>query len=123
MRSRREYTDYLRDILDATVKAGRFVAGVDFQAFRCNDEKAFAVIRALEIVGEAAKHLPASLRARYPDVPWQDIMGMRDKVIHGYFGVDLEVVWRTVREDLPALRAAVSRILADMGEERGSHAE
>jgi len=115
MRRRREYVDYLRDMLDGAAKALRFVEGVDLDAFRTNDEKVFAVVRAIEVIGEAAKHVPPSIRRRYAELPWQDIAGMRDEVIHGYFGVDLEVVWRTVHEDLPELQKIVTPILADLG--------
>ena len=81
MRRKRDYTDYLRDILDAAQKAERFIAGVEFEAFQTNDEKVFAVIRALEIIGEAARHISPALRARYPEVPWREVAGMRDKLV------------------------------------------
>lgn len=114
MKARRDYTDYLRDILEYAEKAERFVEGLDFQAFERNEEKTLAVVRALEVIGEAARHIPGSLRAQYPDVPWEDMVGMRSKLIHDYFGVDLKVVWRTVQEDLPPLCDAVAHILADI---------
>jgi uncharacterized protein with HEPN domain len=113
MKARRDYTDYLRDILEYAEKAERFVEGLDFQAFERNEEKTLAVVRALEVIGEAARHIPGTLRAEYPGVPWEDMVGMRSKLIHDYFGVDLKVVWRTVQEDLPLLRDAVAHILAD----------
>lgn len=115
MRPRREYVDYLQDILDAARKARRFVEGIDFDTFAANDEKVFAVIRALEIIGEAAKKVPKSVQKRSPEVPWRDVAGMRDKLIHGYFGVNLRRVWETVLGDLPPLQAGVERILADLG--------
>lgn len=120
MTLRRTYVDYLRDILDYAQKAERFTAGVDFDAFCANEEKTLAVIRALEVIGEAARHLPRSVQQRYPDVPWKNMIGMRDVLIHGYFGVDLEVVWETVQRDLPPLQVAVARILADL-EAEGQH--
>ena len=113
MRRGRTHLDYLQDILDATAKALQFTAGVDSEAFRANDEKSFAVVRALEIIGEAVRHVPPAVRARYPEVPWEDLIGTRNVLIHGYFGVDLDVVWRTVIEDLPPLQEAVQRILRD----------
>jgi uncharacterized protein with HEPN domain len=114
MTPEREYTDYLRDMLDATDKALRFVGRRDLEAFHANEEKVFAVVRALEIIGEAAKQVPEGLRARYPRIPWKDVAGIRDKLIHHYFGVDVEVVWRTVRHDLPGLRTEISRVLRDV---------
>jgi len=113
MKSNREYTDYLQDILESTTKARQFVKGVEFEAFRANDEKVFVVIRALEIIGEAAKNIPKSLRGRYTEITWEDIVGMRNKVIHDYFGVDLEVIWETLHEDLPPLQAAIAKMLKD----------
>ena len=82
----RAYTDYLHDIFEMSGKAQQFVAGIDFETFQANDEKVFAVIRALEVIGEAVKFVPQSERERYPQIPWQAVAGMRDKLIHGYFG-------------------------------------
>lgn len=71
------------------------------------------MVRALEVVGEAAKRVSEDLRKEHPQVPWRGMIGMRDKVIHGYYGVDVEVVWRTVHENLPPLRKAISALLAE----------
>lgn len=70
-----------------------------------------AVVRALEIIGEAAGRIPANIRRRYPQIPWQEIVDMRNKLVHEYFGVDLEVLWRTVTEDVSPLRDAVRQML------------
>ena len=110
----RAYADYLRDILDAADKAGRFVGEMDAAAFEADDKTVFAVIRALEIIGEAAKRIPPSFRKRHPDVPWRQMTGMRDKVIHGYFGVNLRRVFETVKRDLPPLRDRISSILKEL---------
>jgi uncharacterized protein with HEPN domain len=114
MKSKREYTDYLQDMLEASTKAIQFFKDVNFEAFSKNEEKVFAVIRAFEIIGEAAKNIPKSMRERYVDIPWDDIIGMRNKVVHGYFGVDVEVIWKTVHEDLPPLQTRIMKILEDL---------
>lgn len=88
----RAYTDYLHDILDASSKAQQFVEGVAFTSFKANDEKIYAVIRALEIIGEAVKFIPQTERDRYPQIPWQAVAGMRDKLIHGYFVINVRRV-------------------------------
>ena len=113
----RSSADYLNDILDAAEKAVRFVSGLTFEEFRDNDEKVYAVIRALEVIGEASKSVPTHVRRRYPEVPWKEIAGMRDKLIHGYFGVNLKRVWDTVQIDLPPLRDVVERMLRESGEQ------
>jgi uncharacterized protein with HEPN domain len=114
MSVKRVYTDYLQDIVDHAEKAMRFVRGVSFDDFCDNEEKVFAVVKMLEIVGEAARHLPKSVRDKYASIPWKQVVGMRDKMTHEYFSVDLEVVWRTVHEDLPPLRDTAKKILEDL---------
>ena len=101
MSARRDYTDFLRDILAYAEKAERFVRGIDFETFQKDEEKSLAVVRALEVIGEAARHVPATVRQQYPQIPWEEMVGMRSKLIHDYFGVDLRVVWRTRRGSNP----------------------
>jgi len=85
------------------------------QALRCAGTQALVARNdTLEIIGEAAKNIPKSLRERYVEIPWEDIVGMGNKVIHGYFGVDLEVIWKTVYEDLPSLQTAIAGILENL---------
>ena len=116
MKAKREYLDYFKDILDALEKINNFTAGQDFEGFAQDEKTTFAVIRALEIIGEAARKIPKSIRSRYPDIPWQDMAGMRDKLIHDYFGVDLRVVWKTLQIDLPPLKAILHRIIQEESE-------
>lgn len=99
----RLYRDYLADIIDAMQKIGQFTQGMSEEEFLCDEKTEFAVIRALEIIGEATKCLPESFRKSYPQIPWKAMAGMRDKLIHQYSGVDLHVVWKTVSEDIPLL--------------------
>lgn len=112
MSPERIYRDYLEDILDALQKSRQFVAGMSFEQFADDDKTVFAVIRGLEIVGEASKQVPEEVRGRYKEVPWREMAGMRDKLIHHYFGVDLRVVWKTVLEDVPALIPALKEVIA-----------
>ena len=111
MKKSRLTQDYIRDILDALDKVTIFIQDVDWQAFKNDEKTQFAVVRALEIMGEAAKKVPEPLRHRFPDVPWKNLAGMRDKLIHDYFGISLEVVWRTVNDDIPIIRPALVAML------------
>lgn len=98
---------YREHILDAIALIKRYTDGVSYDVFSDDPEKQDAVLRRLEIIGEAAKNLSEGARDRYSGVPWPDIMGMRDVLVHRYFGVDLEAVWDTVQNDLPALEKAL----------------
>jgi uncharacterized protein with HEPN domain len=89
---------------------------MDFSTFSTDRRTNLAVVRALEIIGEATRHVPKSIRRRYPDVPWQDMAAMRNKLIHEYFGVDLEVLRRTIQEDLPPLCEAIQQVIDELGE-------
>jgi len=114
MRGGRSYLDYLEDILEAIEKAEQFISGMSFQEFTEDDKTVYAVVRALEIVGEAAKKIPDDVRERHADLPWREMSGMRDKLIHDYFGVDEEVVWKTVQEDLQSVRGQIERMISEM---------
>lgn len=111
----RSHLDYLEDILDTIGKTAQFIENTTYEEFVSDTKTVFAVIRALEIIGEAAKRLPSSIRDNYQEVPWREMAGIRDKLIHGYFGVNLAIVWKTVVEDLPNLGSIIQRIIAESG--------
>jgi uncharacterized protein with HEPN domain len=108
---RRSDTAYLQHLLDAILKVESYLLGVDQAGFLGDARTQDAVVRQLEIIGEATKKLSPESRRRSPATPWQDIAGMRDKLIHDYFDVDLRRVWNTAKRDLPPLKATVVQLL------------
>jgi uncharacterized protein with HEPN domain len=105
-----ELRDYLNDLLEMIADIGEFTKGLTFEEFKKEKKTVYAVIRCLEVIGEASKQIPSNVKKRYEQIPWEDIAAMRNKLIHEYFGADVDIVWHTVREDLEPLEAAVKEI-------------
>ena len=105
---------FLHHILDAIKKIEKYIQGIDEEAFKKNDLVQDGVIRQIEIIGEAVKRLSDDLTSQSAHVPWQDVAGMRDKLIHDYFGVDIDTVWLTVKKDIPDLKEEIKRIIERM---------
>ncbi len=113
---KREIVDYIEDIISAMDKAMDFVKNMSYEEFTRDDKTVYAVVRAIEIIGEAVKNIPGNVRKNYPEIPWKDMAGMRNKVIHEYFGVKLNIVWRTVKEEIPPLKPLFENILKELEE-------
>ena len=109
----RDVRPYLEDIADSIARVRRYTDGLGMDDFLHDDVLQDAVIRRIEIVGEAVGRLPESLKARYPEIPWRDIKDMRNKLIHDYGHVDPQLVWAVVQDELPALGGQICRVIRD----------
>lgn len=114
---RRDYSLYIKDILDCIDRIEEFIGDMNFDQFLEDDKTSSAVVRKLEIIGEATKNIPKSITQKYEEIPWKEMARMRDKIIHFYFGVDYEIVWSVIRERLPEIKPTILQILEDMEKE------
>lgn len=112
----RDLNEYLKDILESISNIEEYTQGISEAEFSQNQQKQDAVMRRLEIIGEAVKNLPASFCEKHPDVPWPKIAGLRDVLIHGYFGLHIKRIWKVVKEDLPELKRKLEKIGKEMNE-------
>jgi uncharacterized protein with HEPN domain len=102
---------YLKDINKAIDSIKKFIQGMNLEQFKNDDKTSSAVIRKFEIIGEATKNIPDVIKEKYPQIPWKDITGMRDKLIHAYSEVDLNLVWKTIQQRLPELKSFLDDML------------
>lgn len=105
---------YIKDIVEYMERAEEHIQGLVKEQFLKDGKTCDAVIRCIKVIGEATKNIPTELRNKYSSIPWRDIAGMRDKVIHAYFIVDFEEVWLTVKEDIPKLKPLLKKVLEDL---------
>jgi uncharacterized protein with HEPN domain len=110
----RDYRDYLQDILDAANDIESFVDDMTYEEFSEDRKTLNAVVRSIEIIGEATKNIPATMKAKHSELPWKQMAGMRDKLIHAYFGVDVETLWKAVKENIPPLKKPIQQMLKDL---------
>ena len=112
--SKRDPRLFLADMMEAIAKIESWTSGMSSEKFLENGLLQDAVVRNLEILGEAAKNIPEDVRSRYPDIPWRRVAGFRDIAIHDYFGVDLEIVWKILTEGIIALKPSLGKVILEM---------
>ncbi len=105
-----EYKDYIKDIIDSINDIKQFVESMEHEEFKDDKKTSNAVVRSLEIIGEAAKKIPTEVKNKHPSIPWRKMAGMRDKLIHEYSGVDLDIVWQTVQKDIPKVEKEMRKV-------------
>lgn len=113
----RDVTLYLRDIHAAMEAIEMFVEGIDLETFLSDLKTKSAVVKQLEVMGEAAKWVPEHIRQAHPGVNWRSMAGMRDRLIHGYFGIDYGIVWETIERTIPIEKPVVARLIKELESE------
>ncbi len=111
---KRDFLDYLADIIEAMKNVNVFIKDLTYNDFINDTKSIYAVTRAIEIIGEASKKIPDNIRSQNPEVPWKEMSGMRDKLIHEYFGVNLRRVWLTATRDVPTILPMIEDLLEDL---------
>jgi len=114
-KTHRDVRLFINDILEAIGKIERYVHDKSYEEFQKDEKTKDAVVRNLEIVGEAVRNIPEKFKEKYPDVDWKAAAGMRDKLIHEYFGVSFLIVWETTKSDLPPFKKKMMEILEETG--------
>jgi uncharacterized protein with HEPN domain len=114
MKQQRDYSAYLNDIYDLIKKGMSFINEMTFEEFKADEKTQYALIRVIEIIGEAGKKIPGEIKMRSNDIPRREISGMRDLLIHDYFGVNINVVWETVKNDFPKLKDKIQKLIQDI---------
>jgi uncharacterized protein with HEPN domain len=109
----REIQDYINDLTEACEDILSFTKGMSYSDFAGDKRTVNAVIRSLEVIGEATKNLPISFRNKYPNIPWKQMAGMRDKLIHEYFGIDKQMVWQAIERHIPYILPLLKEITID----------
>lgn len=102
---------FLQDIQNSLAKIFKYTDTITFEQFICDDKTKDAVERNFEIIGEAVKNLPDNFKSKYPHIPFRQIAGMRDKLIHDYFGIDYEIVWKTIKDKLPEFSSEIDKLI------------
>ena len=113
---KRDYRDCLQDIIESINDIEVFTKDMSFEDFAKDRKTMNAVIRSIEVIGEATKKIPMSIRGEHPSIPWKKMAGMRDKMIHEYFGIDIEILWKSAKDELPPLKSLIQNVLEGLSE-------
>lgn len=108
--SRRGIKLYLQDVQDAIRKIEKYTRGANFEKFSRDEQIIDAVVRNFSIIGEAVKSIPQEIKVKNPDVFWNEIKGLRNKIVHEYFGIDEEILWKTIQDDLPTFKKQIAKL-------------
>lgn len=112
---KRDYADYLQDIIESINEIGVFIKNMTSEEFARDKKTVNAVIRSIEVIGEATKKLPGSITEKYPSIPWKKMAGMRNKMIHEYFGIDMDILWKVASGDIPSLKNLIENVIENQG--------
>ncbi|MBI4814593.1 MAG: DUF86 domain-containing protein [Methanobacterium sp.] len=107
----RDYRAFLEDIYESTIRIELYTEDISFEEFKKNTLLQDAVVRNLEIIGEASKNIPMTIREQNSEIEWKKITGLRDILIHAYFGIDLDIIWDVVKNKIPSLKTKISDLL------------
>ena len=113
----KDYKIFIRDIIAAMESIENFVKNMNLEQLMKDDKTSSAVIRKFEIIGEASKNIPIALKDKYKDISWKSMAGMRDRLIHAYFGIDYKLVWSAIKADIPEMKPKLQRMLAQLEKE------
>ena len=113
--SKRPIDLLLNDISQAIDRIEKYIKTLSFDAFSEDQKSVDAVVRNLEIIGEAASRLPDEFKEKYSEIEWYKVVGLRHRIVHAYFGIDLEIIWQILQKNLPELRQKITRIMGDEG--------
>jgi uncharacterized protein with HEPN domain len=106
---------FLKDILDSIQRIESYIEGIHYESFSSNQMMFDAVIRNLEVIGEASRNMPEEIRNKYPEIPWRKMIALRNILIHEYFGIDESIVWEVIKTNLPQLKPDIVRVLQEEG--------
>ena len=114
---KRNYKLFIKDIIDAMEHIEEFTGDMTLEELEANEMASSAVIRKFEVIGEAAKNIPNSVKEKNKDIEWKSMAGMRDRLIHAYFGIDYSLVWAAIKKDIPKIKPKLKKLLSSLEQE------